>query len=219
MRIGVIGTGSMSDALGVQWASKGHEVLFGGRSPEKAAALAKKAGHGARAGLIADAAQFGEAVLLAVHHDAVPDALEAAGGGAGALSGKLVIDCNNPVDTTTFLPTTAPGTSMAEQIAETAKGTQVVKAFNMCQAKVWEMTPPAFDGRPLAVLYCGDDPAAKATAADLITVIGCKPIDVGPLYRARLLEPAANIVISLLFSGYDPHTVLNLVVSARDDKR
>jgi hypothetical protein len=36
-------------------------------------------------------------------------------------------------------------------------------------------------------------------------------VDLGELKYARLLESAAAIVIKLLFSGRDPHTVLNLI--------
>ncbi|MFZ0132983.1 MAG: hypothetical protein WAK95_10610 [Desulfobacterales bacterium] len=103
------------------------------------------------------------------------------------------------------------GLSLAEKIAAYAPDAHVVKAFNMCQASVWTMQPPVFDGRKLVVLYCGSDQAAKAKAAALIDLIGCDHVDIGELKYARLLEAAAAIVIKLLFSGRDPHTVLNLI--------
>jgi len=81
----------------------------------------------------------------------------------------------------------------------------------MCQASVWTMDPPLYDGRKLVVLYCGNDAAAKGLAIGLIELIGCDHVDLGELKYARLLEPAAAIVIKLLFSGRDPHTVLNLI--------
>ena len=86
-----------------------------------------------------------------------------------------------------------------------------MKAFNMCSAKVWKMDPPLFDGRRLVVFYCGDDAEAKRQVAGLITEMGCEPVDVGELKYARLLEPAAAIVIKFLLSGRDPHTVLNFI--------
>jgi predicted dinucleotide-binding enzyme len=45
----------------------------------------------------------------------------------------------------------------------------------------------------------------------LIEDIGCQAEDIGDLKYARLLEPAAAIVIKLLFSGHDAYTVLNLI--------
>ncbi|MGH8187966.1 MAG: NADP oxidoreductase, partial [Steroidobacteraceae bacterium] len=61
------------------------------------------------------------------------------------------------------------------------------------------------------VPYCGEDAAAKGIVSKLIADLGCRPIDIGPLHRARHLEAMAAIVIGLLFSGYDPHTVFNLI--------
>jgi predicted dinucleotide-binding enzyme len=85
----------------------------------------------------------------------------------------------------------------------------------MAQAKVWALDPPLFDGRPMTVFYCGDDEQAKQKVAQLITEMGFEPLDIGALRQARLLEPAGNMVIYLLFNGYSPYTVLNL--SKRDD--
>ena len=56
---------------------------------------------------------------------------------------------------------TFDGKSLAEAIAAYAPAARVVKAFNMCNAVVWQMEPPLFDGRRLVVLYCGDDAAAN----------------------------------------------------------
>lgn len=81
----------------------------------------------------------------------------------------------------------------------------------MCQASVWEVDPPVFDGGKLVTLYCGDDSAAKAKIAELIECLGCEPVDVGELKYSRLLEASACIVIKFLFSGRDLRTVLNLI--------
>ena len=106
---------------------------------------------------------------------------------------------------------TFDGKSLAEAIAAYAPAARVVKAFNMCNAVVWQMEPPLFDGRRLVVLYCGDDAAAKQKVAALIENTGGEPADLGELKYARLLEPAAAIVIKFILAGRDPHTVLNLI--------
>lgn len=209
MKIGFIGYGNMAEALGSQWVAK-HSLLIGGRNPEKAEILAKKLGENVRFGSEADAANFGEVVVLATRHEAVFEAMEAAGG-SSALAGKIVLDINNPVSLSDFLVRTYDGVSLSEAIAQFAPDARVVKAFNMCQAKVWQMQPPVFDGRRLVVMYCGDDGEAKQKVASLIEDISCKAKDLGSLQYARLLEPAAAIVIKFLFSGHDPHTVLNLI--------
>jgi predicted dinucleotide-binding enzyme len=137
-----------------------------------------------------------------------------AAGGPSAFAGKTLIDINNPVPGISdgdFLNMSYKGLSLAEKIGAYAPEAAVVKAFNMCQASVWTMNPPLYDGRKLVVLYCGNDDAAKGRAVTLIELIGCDHVDLGELKYARLLESAAAIVIELLFSGRDPHTVLNLI--------
>ena len=209
MKIGFIGYGSMAEALASQWVTK-HSLFIGGRNLEKAEKLAKKLGTEVGFGSEAKAAEFGEIVVLATTHEAVFDAIDAAGG-SDALTGKVLLDINNPVNTSDFLTKSYDGVSLAEAIAKAAPKSHVVKAFNMCQAKVWEMQPPVFDDRPLVVMYCGDNNQAKEKIAVLIEDVGCEAKDIGDLKYARMLEPAAAIVIKLLFSGHDAYTVLNLI--------
>jgi 8-hydroxy-5-deazaflavin:NADPH oxidoreductase len=212
MKIGFIGTGNMTEALASRWVGT-HDVLIGGRNLDKAKALAAQLGANVAAGSEKDAATFGEVVVLATAHEAVFDAMAAAGG-PSAFAGKVLIDINNPIvdfQKGDFLVKSYGGESLSEAIAAYAPEMLVVKAFNMCQAQVWKMDPPLFDGRPLTVLYCGDDAGAKQTVSALIAELGCEPVDVGELRYARLLEAAAAIVIKFLFSGRDPRTVLNFI--------
>lgn len=212
MKVSFIGTGSMAESLASRWVSK-HELFVGGRNAQKAQALAERLDGQVGQGSEAEAAAFGQVVVLATPHDAVFEAMDAAGGPA-AVAGKILLDINNPVvdyQRGDFLVKSYDGGSLAEAIAAYAPDASVIKAFNMCQAKVWQMDPPIFDGRRLVVLYCGDDVAAKQEIASLIADIGCEPVDVGELRYARLLEPAAAIVIKFLFSGRDPRTVLNFI--------
>ncbi|MGB8427469.1 MAG: NAD(P)-binding domain-containing protein [Desulfobacterales bacterium] len=212
MQIGFIGYGTMAAALASRWV-KHHEIVIGGRNEAKAKELAKKLGHETRWGNGGDAVRDADVVVLATHHGAVFEAMDAAGG-PSVFAGKTLVDINNPVPGAfdgEFLNHSYDGLSLAEKIAAYAPEAHVVKAFNMCQASVWTMQPPIFDGRKLVVLYCGDDESAKARAITLIDLIGCDHVDIGELKYARLLEAAAAIVIKLLFSGRDTHTVLNLI--------
>src|ERR1700732_2762683 len=66
MKIGILGTGNMGRALGLQWARNGHQVLFGSRDRSKAEAVAAY-GHGhAQAADLDAAAAFGEVILYTV---------------------------------------------------------------------------------------------------------------------------------------------------------
>ncbi len=209
MRIGFVGYGSMARALGSRWVAD-HAVSISGRSRQKAQALAEAIGasHCEPSELV----QVADVIVLATRHEVAIDAIDLIGG-ADALAGKTLLDINNPVshNRNDFLPRTYDGKSLSEVIADCAPQAHVVKAFNMCQATVWGMEPPVFDGRTLVTLYCGDDLGAKRQAATLIEDLGSAPFDLGELHYARLLEAAAAIVIKLLASGRDPHTVLNLI--------
>ncbi|GAA2162963.1 NADPH-dependent F420 reductase [Actinomadura napierensis] len=216
MRIGVLGAGNMADALAMQWARKGHDVRIGARTPEKAVALAGRVGHGAEGGTLRKAAEFGDAVLLAVTHEGVEDALRQ----AGPLAGRVLIDCTNPMEPPFERLKTDGGPSAARRVADLT-GARVVKAFNTCPDPVWRMTPPVFGGRPLGVPLCGDDPEALAVARRLVTDLGCVPMDGGGLERAALLEAATAFLVGLWMAGEDPLTMLPpaAVVMARAPQR
>ncbi|MFJ6570931.1 NADPH-dependent F420 reductase [Streptomyces sp. NPDC091292] len=191
MRIGLLGTGNMADALGTRWARAGHDVWVGGRSPDRAEALAARVG--GRAGSLREAAGFGDVVLLAVPF---PAGEEVAAELADVLTGRALIDCCNPVGPGFGLLTDG-GPAAALRIAAAAPGAHVVKAFNLCHEGVWRLTPPVFDGRPLGVPLAGDDAHALGLVRELTTDLGCVPYAAGGLDRAGLLEATAALLIGL----------------------
>lgn len=81
MKIGIIGSGNVGGALGKRWSQAGHQVLFSSRDPqsETMRRLVGEAGSGAAAGTVAEAAQFGEVILLATPWPGTHDALRSAG--------------------------------------------------------------------------------------------------------------------------------------------
>lgn len=206
MRVSFVGYGSMADALATKWSDQ-HELFFGGRAPEKAAALAAK--FSAHSGSAADATAFGEVVVLATHNTAVFDAIDLAGG-ASAFAGKIVLDINNPISVDTFLTTRTDGRSLTQAIAEALPGAHLAKAFNMAQAKVWSRKDMTWDGRKLVVPFTADEAAATATQT-LIEDTGAEALNIGGNAHAYQLEAAGALIIKQLFSGADPLTVLNLI--------
>ncbi|MEV0998040.1 NAD(P)-binding domain-containing protein [Nonomuraea sp. NPDC050202] len=209
MRIGILGAGGMADALGTQWARAGHEVMVSGRDPGRGAAQAARmttrAGAEVRAGSFAEAAGFGEVVVVAVREAGLLDTLQAAG---AALRGKALVDVTNAN------PKEYDITRSLARLIGDVTGGHVVKAFNLCHVDVWRMTPPVFDGRPLAVPLCGDDPGALAAARTLVAGLGCTPVDGGGLERAALLEATAAFMIGLWFGGADAQAVLPPLASS-----
>ncbi|MFI7004897.1 NADPH-dependent F420 reductase [Streptomyces sp. NPDC050145] len=194
MRIGVLGTGNMADALAGHWARAGHEVTIGGRDPRKAERLAARVGGGARAAGLREAAASAEDVVLAAlpfgaGTDVVRDL-------RASLDGKTLLDCSNPVGPG-FRLLTEGAPCAARQLAAAAPGAHVVKAFNLCHEDVWRMRPPVFDGRPLSVPVCGDDETSVARVHQLVRDTGCAPVTAGGLDQAGLLEATAALFITL----------------------
>ncbi|MBX6386760.1 MAG: NAD(P)-binding domain-containing protein [Microbispora sp.] len=200
MRIGILGTGAMATALGGAWARAGHDVLVGGRDRAAAAATAARIG-AAKSGTLADAAAHGELVLAAVPAGVAPRLVNGLD-----LAGRTVVDCTNPLEPGDDGPvlTTGGATSVARLIADTAPDAHVVKAFNLCHESIWTLPRPVFEGAPLAVPFCGDDPVSLGRTAALITSMGCVPMPCGGLSRAVYLEAAAAFAIGAWWSGAQP---------------
>ncbi|MEU3724383.1 NAD(P)-binding domain-containing protein [Streptomyces sp. NPDC031705] len=199
MRIGILGTGAMATALGAAWVRAGHDVRVGGRDAQAASRTARRTG-ASGAGSLAEAAAHGEVVLTAVPAQAAP---RLAGELSPLLAGRTLIDCTVPMEPGADGPvlTTDGATSVARIVADAAPGAQVVKAFGVCHESIWTLDRPSFEGAPLAVPFCTDQPDAAARVAELITSMGCTPLPCGGLGRAALLEAAAVFAIGVWWSG------------------
>jgi len=197
VKIAIIGAGNVGGTLGKGWAKKGHEVFFGVRRPQdpEIQDLLKATGGGARAGFPAEAAAFSEVVVLATPWKAT----EAAVKSAGDLSGKILIDCTNPLKADLSGLEIGHTTSGGEQVAVWARGAKVFKAFNTTGSNI--MAAPVIQGIPTVMFVCGDDAAAKPRVLQLARDLGFNPVDAGPLKQARLLEPWALLWIYLAFNG------------------
>jgi predicted dinucleotide-binding enzyme len=211
MKIGIVGAGNVGGTLGQSWVKAGHQVKFGVRNPadEKVAALVKRCGPSASAGRVEDLASFGDIVVLTTPWEGAKNAVES----AGNLSGKILIDCTNPVAMGANLMsglTLGHTTSAGEQVATWAKGAKVVKAFNTTGAG--NMANPKFGNDRAVMFVAGDDANAKKTAIQLSNDLGFETLDAGPLSQARLLEPLAMLWISLAYAqGLGPNFAFKLV--------
>ena len=190
--ISIIGLGNMAGALAARALAGGNTVEIIGRDPAKAEALAAKLGGGATTGTFG-AAPAGDIVILAVPSaSAVPVVAQY----GNALAGKVIIDITNPMKADVSGLTTADGTSAAQEIAQAAPASApVVKAFNTVFG---HMLVP---GRPLDVLFAGDDAQAKATVSAFIESLGLRPLDAGGLEMAHWLEGTGLLMVSLARGG------------------
>ena len=191
MKIAIIGAGVVGASLAKAWRGKGHEIRFGARdvaSPKVVAAVAGIAGAGADA--IAGAVSWGDAAVLATPWGGTEAALKA----AGSFGGKPLLDATNPL-TPAYGLALGHTTSGGEQVQAWAADARVVKIFNTTGFDNMANTSYA-QGRP-AMVYCGNDAAARSTAAGLAGDLGFEPIDLGGLDGARYLEPYAMVWIKL----------------------
>ena len=189
MKIGIIGSGVVATTLASGFLKHGHGVVIGTRDSGKLADWAKANPKG-RVGSFADAAKFGDVVVLAVKGGVVAEAVRAAG--AANLAGKTVIDATNPIADAPPVNgvlkfTTNLDESMMERLQREFASVHFVKAFNSVGATC--MVNPQFkEGKP-TMFICGNDEAAKQTVAKILDQFGWETADMGKVEAARAIEP------------------------------
>jgi 8-hydroxy-5-deazaflavin:NADPH oxidoreductase len=203
VRIGIIGAGSLGSALGGRLASAGHRIMFGGgESAQEAAAR-----QGAEVGSNAEAATFGEVVILAVPFVALDSALA----DAGPLDGRLLWTCANALRPDYSALAVGFDTSSAEQVARHAPGARVVAAVPPFAAAIAAGVLAYDHGLEPTVFVCGDDPDAKRVVSGLVRDLGAHPVDAGPLTTARLVEPAMMLLVRIAYAGVPRDVALRLL--------
>lgn len=188
MRIGVLGTGVVGQAVASRLAELGHDVVMGAREAGNERAAGWAAGHRGRAGTFATAAGHGELVVNATSGVASLVALEAAG--QDRLAGKVLLDLANPLDLSRGFPpclAVVNTDSLGELIQRTFPEVRVVKALNMVNCEVM-VHPEQVPGQH-TTFVAGEDEAAKALVVALLRELGWRDIvDLGGIASARGME-------------------------------
>ena len=192
MKIGIIGSGVVAQTLAAGLLAHGHEVTLGTRDVSKLADFAAGT-PGARVTGSAEAAAFGDVVVLAVKGSA---ALQAARDAGAGLDGKPVLDATNPIADAPpvdgVLPYfTGKNESLMEWLQEAHPRARFVKAFNSVGAG--RMVDPDFGGTRPTMFIAGNDAAAKDVATTLLAQLGWDTADMGPAVAARAIEPLAML--------------------------
>jgi predicted dinucleotide-binding enzyme len=189
MKVGILGSGDVAKALAAGFLKHGHDLMLGTRTPAKLADWAAQSQKG-RVGSFADAAKFGELIVLAVKGTVSADALRAAG--AANLAGKPVIDATNPIadappanGVLKFF--TNLDESLMERLQREFGGVRFVKAFNSVGNAC--MVNPQFKGGRPTMFICGNDEAAKKTVSGVLDQFGWETADMGKAEAARAIEP------------------------------
>lgn len=189
MKVGVLGSGDVAKVLGAGFLKHGHEVVMGTRTTAKLAEWQKQNPKG-KVGSFADAAKFGELVVLAVKGNAAAEVLLAAG--SKNLDGKPIIDATNPI-------ADAPPTngvlkffthldeSLMERLQQEFPTAHFVKAFNSVGSAL--MVNPQFKAGKPTMFICGNDESAKRIVNGVLEQFGWETTDMGKVEAARAIEP------------------------------
>ena len=177
MRIGILGSGVVGQALARGLARHGHEVRIGTR---------KEAVEELPVGSPADVVEDAELVFLSVLGTA---AVEVATGVGDQLRGKVLVDTTNPLDFSSGQPGLFVGhtDSLGEQVQRAVPEAHVVKAYNTVGNTL--MVDPDLPGGPPSMFIGGDSDEAKAAVTTLLTETGWDVVDLGGIQASRYLEP------------------------------
>lgn len=192
MQIAILGTGNVGASIARGLKGSGHVVLLGAREPEAAAVRALAQDTGATPCLPADAARQADVVILALPWNRIDAALKP----LGALAGKVVIDCTNPLGFSDGALKLVLGfsTSGGEIVQGLLPEARVVKTLNQVGADIMAANSQ-LPHRPVQFV-AGNDDGAKAIAMTLLADLGFEPLDAGDLTKARLLEPLGMVWIN-----------------------
>lgn len=199
MKVGIIGSGYVGQALGQGFASRGYDVKIGSRTPdsEKLKSWMEKGQGKTSTGTFSEAAAHGEILVLATLGTAVEEAVNLSG--REKFAGKLVIDATNPLDFSKGMP---PGLfvgttdSLGERVQRMLPTAKVVKCFNTVNNQTM-VNPKMKEGLP-DMLICGNDEDAKRRVAGILKEFGwTDPIDIGGIDGARWLEAYTALWVRL----------------------
>jgi predicted dinucleotide-binding enzyme len=193
MKIGIVGSGNIGATAARLFVGAGHEVaLSNSRGGEGLEALLAELGGNARATTIAEAADFGDIVLVAIPFGKFRTLA------ADAFKGKVVIDAGNYYAERdgTFAELDNDETTSSEMMSTHLKEARLVKGFNTIYFK--HLATKGNTSLPLAerraIFIAGDDSGAKEIVARLIEEIGFAAVDTGFLPEGgRSQQPGAAI--------------------------
>ncbi len=182
LTVGILGgTGDQGRGLGRRLAMAGNRVIIGSRDSGRAESAAATIGSPPQVTGAAneDAARAADLVIAAVPWEGHAELLERL---AGALEGKIVVDCVNSLgfDARGCFPLEVEAGSAAEQAAAVLPGSTVVGAFHHVSAVL--LLDPEVEKMDLDVLVLGDD----RHATDLVQALAERIPGMRGVYAGRL---------------------------------
>ena len=199
MKIGILGSTDVAKSLAHGFLREGHQVKMSSREPSKLVVWVNENGKAASAGTFAEAARFGELIVVVVNGIATESALQMSG--SENFKGKPVIDATNPLDMSGKLPQLIGGlgTSGGEKVQRLLPGAFVVKAFNTVGHSLFYK--PDFSGAMPDMFLCGDNDRSKLQVSTIIKSFGWNPVDVGGIETSHYLEALCLVWVHTAIRG------------------
>lgn len=231
MKIGILGTGIVSQNFSIKLIENNHEVMHGTRNIENTLKRNEPDNMGnppfsqwlkknsqVKIGTFKDAAAFGEIIINAVSGSDALAVLDLAG--RENFNEKIFIDISNPLDFSKGFPpslSVCNTDSLGERIQKSLLYAKVVKTLNTMTSFI--MVNPALVPGDHNVFLSGDDPEAKKTVSEILTgAFGWKKdniIDLGGISTARGTEMLLPIWITLFSSMQNPYFNFHIVKAGK----
>ncbi len=190
MKVAILGSGDVGQALAKAFKSEGHEVQLATRDTKSDKAKSIKDELGIEVHSFAQVAEWCELVVLCVLYTALEDVVSQI---RDHLKNKVVIDVTNPLDLSSGMPPSlliGTNDSAGEEVQRKLPQAKVVKALN--SVGNGHMYKPQFDNvgdiTP-TMFYCGNDKGAKEIVHTILLSFGWSPVDIGDITGSRELEP------------------------------
>ncbi len=191
-KIGIIGSGHIGGNLGLLLGKAGYEIFYSSRHPEALKDIVKKTGAKARAGSAAQAASFGDVVVMSLPLKALPELDDET---KQALKGKIVIDTSNPYperDGAIAEEALREPGGMGVFVARLLPGARIVRAFNTVYYVDLKKTVTRA-GEKIGIPIASDDEEGMNATAELVRQAGLEPVPVGGLSRSKLFDVGTPI--------------------------
>jgi len=215
MKLGVLGTGVVGNAIAGKLVQLGHDVKMGSRAAgnPKAQEWVKGAGAKASEGTFQDAAAFGEVLFNCTSGMGSLDALKQAG--EKNLSGKVLVDISNPLDFSKGMPPTlfvSNDDSLGERIQRAFPSLKVVKTLNTVNCELM-VNPQRLKAGDHDMFICGNDADAKTRVGSILREwFGWKHLtDLGDITQSRGTEAYLLLWIRLYGAMQSPEFNVKLV--------
>jgi NADPH-dependent F420 reductase len=190
------GTGAEGSGIALRLGNAGHRVIIGTRDAAKGDRVVAELNATLKRSAItcADnrtAAAAAEVVILTVPYSAQRATVEEI---RAALSGKILIDATAPLTPPKVAHVQLPANGSAVAAIQHFLGNdvRVVSAFqNVAAHKLRQLD----DSVDCDVLVCGDDAAARKITINLITRMGLRGLEAGPICNSAASEALTSILI------------------------